>query len=119
MSMTTQWTKVYLGDVITLQRGFDLPERERMAGHVPIVSSSGISGYHSEAKVSPPGVVTGRYGTLGEVFYIDVPFWPLNTTLWVKDFKGNSPHFISYLLRTLHLGAQNGFCAGICKSPRF
>lgn len=105
--MKTSWTKIHLGDVITLQRGFDLPERDRVAGNVPIVSSSGISGYHSEAKVSAPGVVTGRYGTLGEVFYVDVDFWPLNTTLWVKDFKGNCPRFISYLLRTLHLGTQN------------
>ena len=105
--MTTSWTKIRLGDVITLQRGFDLPERDRVAGGVPIVSSSGISGYHSEAKVSAPGVVTGRYGTLGEVFYVDVDFWPLNTTLWVKDFKGNCPRFISYLLRTLNLGTQN------------
>jgi type I restriction enzyme S subunit len=105
--MTIRWTTVPLGDVITLQRGFDLPERDRVEGNVPIVSSSGITGYHSEAKVTAPGVVTGRYGTLGEVFYVGVDFWPLNTTLWVKDFKGNCPHFISYLLRTLHLGTQN------------
>jgi type I restriction enzyme S subunit len=46
-----------------------------------------------------PGVVTGRYGTLGEVFYIEEDFWPLNTTLYVRDFKGSDPRFISYFLR--------------------
>jgi len=51
--------------------------------------------------------VTGRYGTLGEVFYITNDYWPLNTTLWVKDFKGNHPRFISYLLQTLNLAHQN------------
>ncbi len=96
-----------LGDVITLQRGFDLPSHERRNGNVPVVSSSGITGWHNTAKVQAPGVVTGRYGTLGEVFYIEQGFWALNTTLFVSDFKGNQPKFISYLLRTLGLGVQN------------
>src|SRR6266566_5545578 len=101
------WKHFSLGDVLTLQRGFDLPERNRRDGKVPIVSSSGISGYHDVAKVCGPGVVTGRYGTLGEVFYIDKDFWPLNTTLYVRDFKGNDPLFLSYFLRTLNLAHQN------------
>jgi type I restriction enzyme S subunit len=65
------------------------------------VSSSGVTGYHSEAKVPGPGVVTGRYGTLGEVFYVAGDFWPLNTTLYVRDFKGNDPRFVSYFLRSV------------------
>lgn len=48
-----------------------------------------------------PGVVTGRYGTIGQVFLIKEDFWPLNTTLWVKDFHGNDLLFASYLLRTI------------------
>lgn len=106
--MSTEWKQCLLGDVLTLQRGYDLPERERRSGNVPIVSSSGISGYHDVAKVSGPGVVTGRYGTLGEVFYVNEDYWPLNTTLYVRDFKGNDPLFLSYFLRTLNLAHQNG-----------
>ena len=49
--------------------------------------------------VDPPGVVTGRYGTIGEVVLISEPFWPLNTTLYVRDFHGNDPRFIYYLLQ--------------------
>lgn len=97
------WQYCTLGDVITLQRGFDLPERVRLHGRIPVVSSSGITGKHNLAKVKGPGVVTGRYGTLGEVFYIKKDFWPLNTTLFVKDFKKNNPLFISYFLKTLNL----------------
>ncbi len=51
--------------------------------------------------VDGPGVVTGRYGTLGEVFYIPGKFWPLNTSLYVEDFKGNDPRFVAYYLRTI------------------
>jgi type I restriction enzyme, S subunit len=99
--MADEWVEMPLGDVITLQRGFDLPSQERKPGKVPIVSSSGVSDYHSEVGVKGPGVVTGRYGTIGQVFVIKEDYWPLNTTLWVKDFHGNDPHFASYLLRTV------------------
>jgi type I restriction enzyme S subunit len=105
--MKEQWQTKQLGDVITFKRGYDLPHGNRSEGSVPIVSSSGVTGFHSESKVKGPGVVTGRYGTLGEVFYIDEDFWPLNTTLYVQDFKGNDPRFISYFLRTLDLKSQN------------
>ncbi|MBA3708086.1 MAG: restriction endonuclease subunit S [Planctomycetes bacterium] len=99
--MAGEWEEVPLGDVITLQRGFDLPSQDRKPGKVPIVSSSGISDYHSDVGVIGPGVVTGRYGTIGQVFLIKDDYWPLNTTLWVKDFHGNDPQFASYLLRTV------------------
>lgn len=66
-----------------------------------MVSSSGESGFHNESKVTAPGVVTGRYGTIGKVFYLDIDFWPLNTTLYVRDFKGNDPLFIYYFLKTI------------------
>jgi type I restriction enzyme S subunit len=101
------WRDCKLGDVLTLKRRYDLPQREREPGPFPIVSSSGITGYHLEAKAKGPGVVTGRYGTLGEVFYITQSFWPLNTSLYVKDFKNNDPRFVSYLLRTLNFESKN------------
>lgn len=99
--MAGEWRTVKLGDILTLQRGFDLPKHNRVEGGVPVVSSSGMSGTHNEAKVQPPGVVTGRYGTIGQVYFLRQPFWPLNTTLWVKDFKGNDEQFCYYLLQTL------------------
>lgn len=96
-----EWSETTLGEVLTLQRGFDLPKRLRREGPYQVVSSSGVTGRHDEFKVEPPGVVIGRYGTLGSVHWITEPFWPLNTSLWVKDFKGNDPRFLSYLLRTV------------------
>jgi type I restriction enzyme S subunit len=99
--MAGDWRDVSLGEVIELKRGYDLPEKERRPGRVPLVSSSGVTDHHAVAMAKGPGVVTGRYGTLGLVFYITEDFWPLNTTLYVRDFKGNHPRFISYLLRSL------------------
>jgi type I restriction enzyme S subunit len=93
------WERVPLGEVMTLQRGHDLPSQDRVEGDVPIVSSSGITGFHDKKKADAPGVVTGRYGTLGQVYYIDRDYWPLNTALYVTDFKGNPPLYILHLLK--------------------
>jgi type I restriction enzyme S subunit len=99
--MGSEWQQKTLGDVIELKRGYDLSKTQRQVGDVPVISSAGISDTHSEAKVKGPGVVTGRYGTIGEVFYCDRDFWPLNTTLYVRDFKGNDEKFIYYFLKTI------------------
>lgn len=107
----SEWREVLLGDVIELKRGYDLPTRARAAGRFPIVSSSGISGSHAEAKVRGPGVVTGRYGTLGQVFYITGDYWPLNTSLYVRDFKSNNPRFVAVLLESMDLAQHDGAAA--------
>ena len=86
---------------MTLHRGYDLPSSKRVTGKYPIISSSGISGYHNEYKVDGPNVVTGRYGTIGEVYYHEGPCWPLNTALYVSDFMGNSPRYAAYLLELM------------------
>ena len=105
--MAGDWKEMSLGEAIELKRGYDLPSRERRTGPFPIVSSSGISGRHAEAKAKAPGVVIGRYGTLGEVHYITEDYWPLNTALYVRDFKGNDQRFISYVLQTLDFTAYS------------
>lgn len=107
MASESEWKDAALGEVIELKRGYDLPKDKRSSGGVPIVSSSGVTDYHSDAMVKGPGVVTGRYGTIGEVFYVASDFWPLNTTLYVRDFKGNDPRFISYFLKTLDFQAYS------------
>jgi len=101
------WHASRLGDVLTLKRGHDLPDSQRQDGDVPVVSSSGITGRHSEAKAKAPGVVTGRYGTLGQVFYIEEDYWPLNTALYVTDFKGNHSRFIAYFLEYVQRNYQS------------
>ncbi len=101
---------VELGEVITLQRGYDLPKQAWIDGPHPIVGSNGIIGYHAEWKESGPGVVTGRSGTIGKVHLIEAAhYWPHNTSLFVKNFKGNDPKFVKVLLEAIDLkslGAQ-------------
>lgn len=83
-------------DFAPLQRGFDLPITKMVKGKFPVVFSNGISKTHNEFKVKAPGIVTGRSGTIGNLFYIEENFWPHNTSLWVTDFKGNFPKYVYY-----------------------
>ncbi|AQV35482.1 restriction endonuclease subunit S [Escherichia coli] len=105
------WSKEPLENLLVLQRGFDLPVSKRIEGSVPIYASTGINGFHNVAKVKGPGVVTGRSGSLGTVMYVAKDYWPLNTTLWVKEFKKASPIFATYLLRAMKLEGYNGGAA--------
>ena len=106
------WRMGTIGEMFELQRGFDLPSQNRVIGQFPIYASTGITGYNNQFKVTPPCVVTGRSGSIGEVFYINEKCWPLNTTLWVKDFKDTPPLFVYYKLKELELGKTiAGFAA--------
>ena len=102
------WERMPLEQALVLQRGFDLPTQSRQDGTVPIYGSTGILGYHDKAKASAPGVVTGRSGTLGEVRYVAEDYWPLNTALWVKEFKRVTALFALFLLREMDLKQFNG-----------
>ena len=98
------WPIVELGEVLTLQRGYDLPKQQWEDGPFPIVGSNGIIGFHAHYKEVGPGVVTGRSGTIGKVHFIDYDYyWPHNTALFVKDFKGNEPKYLKVLLESIDL----------------
>lgn len=101
------WTRGTLDQALFLQRGFDLPNGDRLPGDVPIYASTGINGFHNEAKVSGPGVVTGRSGTLGQVHYVIEDYWPLNTSLWVKEFRRVPPLVAYFMLSELNLAQFN------------
>lgn len=105
------WGVGRLDDHLRLARGFDLPVAQRSDGEIPVVSASGVTGAHSVAKVRGPGVATGRSGTIGRVIYIGSDFWPLNTTLWVQDFRLATPRSAYFLLESLRLQTLSGGAA--------
>ncbi len=104
------WEVKRLLDIATLQRGKDLPKQDQISGQYPIVGSSGVMGYHNEFVCSGPGVVTGRSGSIGNLTYVEEDYWPHNTGLYVKDFHGNNPKFIYYLL---HLVDFHKYATGV------
>lgn len=101
------WADGTLHDLLVLQRGFDLPSTQRTPGDFPVLAASGPNGTHDKFMAKGPGVTTGRSGVLGRVFYVESNFWPLNTSLWVKEFRRASPAFAFYVLRHLNLAHYN------------
>lgn len=95
------WEVNRFKEFAVLQRGNDLTDNDVVQGDYPVVKSNGVSIYHNKYFVEPPGVVTGRSGTIGKAFYIEERFWAHNTTLYVKDFKGNVPKYIYYLILSM------------------
>ncbi len=90
-----------LDTFVTLQRGYDLPSQDRVLGDIPVIAANGRVGFHNISKVETECVVLGRSGSVGNPQLITEPFWPLNTTLYVKDFHGNLPTFVFYVLKTI------------------
>ena len=101
------WERRALGSALNLQRGFDLPVSRRVAGGVPVYGSTGVVGQHNMAKVDSPTLITGRSGSLGRICFVDDPCWPLNTSLWVTDFKAVSIYFAYFMLYEMDLAKFN------------
>lgn len=109
MKTPRDWVTRPLSQFVSLQRGFDLPTHARVPGSVPVLSSGGVNGSHNEAKVDGDNFVIGRVTNIGRPTWSSVPFWPLNTTLFVKDFLGNFPKFCFYWFLATDL---SGFDSG-------
>lgn len=106
--MSSEWRETTFGNFVAIQRGHDLPDQDRRPGLVPILGSFGITGYHDTVKTKGPGVTVGRSGaSFGVAAYTDHDYWPLNTALYVTDFKGNNPKFVFYFMRQFDFSGFN------------
>ena len=91
-------------NVVKMQRGFDLPVRDRQQdGNIPVFGSNGALDRHNIAKVQGGGIITGRSGTIGKVYYTEDDYWPLNTSLFSVDTHGNNIIYLAYLLQMYDL----------------
>jgi len=78
------WKVKKLGDEIELSYGKALKAANREGGDVAVYGSGGIVGYHDEFLSEGPGIVVGRKGNVGSVFWSDIPFYPIDTAFYVK-----------------------------------
>lgn len=112
--MSFEWVKTTIGEQLTLQRGFDITKATQQPGDVPVISSGGINSFHSIAMATGPGVILGRKGVVGSVYFVRENYWPHDTTLWIKNFHGNDEQFAYYFflakvreLEQLDVGSAN------------
>lgn len=103
-SLPKGWTRVRLGDIITLEYGKGLVESKRDSnGNIPVYGSNGLVGRHSTALVNEPCLIVGRKGSAGSVHISDVPCWAIDTTYYVIPPDGVPLHFLYYWLSNLQL----------------
>jgi type I restriction enzyme S subunit len=103
----SEWKEYKLGEIVTFQRGHDLPKDKMIDGDIPVAGSNGIIGYHNQFTKEGPGVTIGRSGNIGIPHYYPNAYWAHNTVLYIIDFKGNDTKFMYYLLKTFDFTQLN------------
>ncbi len=105
--MMSEWKEYKLGDLVTFQRGHDLPRTEMIEGIFPVAGSNSIIGFHNKFTTKSPGITIGRSGNIGNPQLHKTDFWAHNTVLYVKEFKKVDPGYFYYLLKTLDFTQLN------------
>ena len=102
------WYEITLGEVFEFAYGKGLPARYRKEGPFPVYGSGGVIDSHNKALVSGPGIIVGRKGTVGAVYWSNSDFYPIDTTYYVK-LKGTiiKLRYAFYLLKTLPMSQMN------------
>lgn len=102
------WKECTLGDILTFQRGHDLPKKNMTGEGYPVAGSNGIIGFHNEYTTEAPAITIGRSGNVGNPYIYYEKIWAHNTTLYIKEYKNSDPEFIYYLLKIMNLGSHAG-----------
>jgi type I restriction enzyme S subunit len=93
-----------LGDLLPIKYGKSLPDRLRDPnGTVPVFGSSGRVGVHTEALTQGPALIVGRKGSVGSVYFSEVPCWPIDTVYFTEAAAGKNLRYFKYLLDSLRL----------------
>jgi type I restriction enzyme S subunit len=107
MTAPTGWQIRPLSEVVSIQRGFDLPHHARRPGSFPVLTSGETGGFHDEGPIKGPGIAIGRATNLGQPKWSDGDFWPHNTTMFVKDFMGNLPRWVFHFFENTDLAGYD------------
>lgn len=101
------WESVRLSDIAILKYGKALKKTERIDGLYPVYGSGGKTGFHNDYLVTGPGIIIGRKGSIGTIYWEDGNFFPIDTVYYVINKKDTSIQYLYYLLQTLNLSNMN------------
>lgn len=97
-----------LRDLLVIHYGKSLPAKHRIDGVFPVYGSSGITGYHCEYLIKGPGIIVGRKGSIGTVYYSAKDFFPIDTVYYIETFTDKLDlEYAYYLLQQLGLSNLN------------
>lgn len=99
-----EWKR--LGDVARIKNGKD--HKALGEGEFPVFGSGGIMRYADTYAYNKPSVLIPRKGSLGNLFFVDIPFWNVDTIFYTEiDETQIRPKFLYYFLTTAGLGEMN------------
>ncbi|EHU2485244.1 type I restriction modification DNA specificity domain protein [Acinetobacter baumannii] len=102
------WKLGTLEHLIDLKYGKALKQEDRSGSGYPVVASSGVVGFHNEYLVEGPGIVIGRKGTLGKVYFMEDSFYPIDTSYFIKTkIPESNLLFEYYLLKSSDFANMN------------
>jgi type I restriction enzyme S subunit len=102
------WEDGALEQIIDLKYGKALKQEDRSGSGYPVLASSGIVGFHKDYLVQGPGIVIGRKGTLGKVYFMEDNFYPIDTSYFIQTKVPQSNLiFEYYLLKSLDFANMN------------
>lgn len=78
------WEKKPIKQIATLNYGKALKAEVRVPGPFPVYGSSGEVGSHEKALVKGPGIVVGRKGNVGSVYWVNTDFYPIDTVYFIS-----------------------------------
>ena len=108
-SSPEDWTEKSLGDILTLNYGWSLPEKKRIPGTAPVYGSNGVVGSHDQPLVASHGLIVGRKGSAGNVHYSRKPFCPIDTTFYIAPADTSLDiEFLYFLLLHIDLKRITG-----------
>jgi type I restriction enzyme S subunit len=97
------WEKKPVGEVAPLSYGKALKKDLRIPGPFPVYGSSGKIGNHNKALVKGPGIILGRKGNVGSVFWSSKDFFPIDTVYFLPKEKASL--YLYYVL--MHMSFIN------------
>ncbi|EDL0224347.1 restriction endonuclease subunit S [Salmonella enterica] len=97
-----EWTE--LGEIAKIKHGKDWKNLD--SGAVPVYGSGGVMGYVNKYSYDKPTVLIPRKGTITNIFYVDIPFWNVDT-IYYTDIATSKiiPKYFYHFMKSLNLMA--------------
>ena len=111
------WEVKKLEQILELKYGKALKKEERREGQYPVFGSSGIVGSHDMSLTKGPGIVVGRKGNVGSVFWSDADFFVIDTAYFVESHL--PLRFLFYLLPSLNFINSDAAVPGLSRQQAY
>ncbi|WP_243471556.1 restriction endonuclease subunit S [Winogradskyella sp. MH6] len=104
--MMEEWKEVKLGELLKIKYGKDHKKLDE--GNVPLMGTGGLMRYVNDYLYDEESILIPRKGTLSSLFFMDKPFWTVDTMFWSKvNKKLVNPKYLYFYLKTINLASYN------------